>query len=364
MTSTSLSTFIPLVLLVGLWGVSNGQNLVPNASFEEFDTCPVKPGNAANDLQDWSMPTSGSTDFFHGCSASMGIPENFNGSQDPKDGLGYVGFYAYAPNDYREYLQVRLIRPLIKDSTYSLSYSLSLSERSDYAVAGIDVLFTSKLLSVKTKKPLTKKNWLGPGMGRYHYLEDTRSIFYQDMENWHTVRTTFVANGSEHYLILGNFNSNKQTRVLTTGVSSNKGAYYYLDAISIVPNFAYDVPEEFTLDTLLVLPSVLFDFDTARLTGKGVAEVQKIADFMHADSRLGIEIRGHTDSLGSEMYNDELSVERCLTVAQFLIEKGIARDRIRWQGFGASVPVADNHTAQGRQQNRRVEFRFRYPDSQ
>ena len=344
--------------------LSYGQNLVPNASFENFIACPVKPGNAAGDLYDWSMPTLGSTDFFHSCSSSMGIPENFNGSQLTQDGLGYVGFYAYAPNDYREYLQVKLIRPLIKDSTYTLSYFVSLSERSDYAVAGIDVLFTSELLTVKTKKPLTKKNWLSLGLDQYNFLEDTRSHFYEDTESWMQVSTTFKAKGSERHLILGNFKSNKQTRVHTTGVSSNKGAYYYLDALSLSPNFTYEHSEEFALDTLLVLPAVLFDFDTARLTRKGVAEIQKIADFMHADSRLGIEIRGHTDSMGSELYNDVLSVERCLTVAEFLIEKGIAKDRISWQGFGASVPVADNLTAQGRQQNRRVEFRFRYPDSQ
>lgn len=364
MTPVGLRTFISLLVLVIFRSTSFGQNLVPNPSFEDYKACPVKLGNAAQDLQGWSMPTLGSTDFFHQCSATMGVPDNFNGSQSPKDGLGYVGFYAYAPNDYREYLQVRLISPLIKDSTYTLTYYLSLSERSDYAVAGIDVLFTFKMLSVKSKKPLTKKNWIGPGRAKYHYLEDTRSNFYENTENWQKVSTTFTANGSERYLILGNFKSNQQTRVINTGISSNKGAYYYLDAISIKPDFDQVPLQAFTVDTLLVLPSVLFDFDTSRLTPTGLAEVQKIADFMEADYRLEIEIHGHTDSYGSEGYNDRLSQERCLTVVEFLKEKGIAQDRISWQGFGASVPVADNHSAKGRQQNRRVEFRFRYPDSQ
>ena len=67
-------------------------------------------------------------------------------------------------------------------------------------------------------------------------------------------------------------------------------------------------------------------------------------------------IQGHTDSQGDDQMNMELSEKRAAAVRQYLIDKGISADRMRTQGFGETVPVADNNTSSGRAKNRRVEF--------
>jgi len=350
-----------LGILLGFSGFQEGvraQNLVPNPGFEEFRQCPRLLGNVAADLSEWDTPTQGSTDFFHACSQTMGAPENFNGRQGAREGEGYAGFYAYAPDDYREYLQVALLQPLEKDRSYQVSFWVSLSERSDFAVEGLGVLFAREALQVRTKKNLSKKLWYAQKGNQYHYLEGKGEGYLADTEGWQEVRIDFVARGTERYLLLGNFLPNNQTRKQETGRSSNKGAYYYLDRVSVRSEGPQAAPAAYPLDSLLVLPALLFEFDTAVLTPTGEAELRKLSALVRTDPAYLLELRGHTDALGSAAYNQVLSERRCRAVAGYLGSQGLEPERIRWQAYGASRPVADNATPEGRRQNRRVEFRI------
>ena len=69
-----------------------------------------------------------------------------------------------------------------------------------------------------------------------------------------------------------------------------------------------------------------------------------------------VEIAGHTDSVGTDEYNMGLSLRRAESVRNYLVDKGIPADRLTIRGYGESQPVADNATAEGRFQNRRVEL--------
>ena len=359
MKHTGLSYLCILVsLLGGVEGV-RAQNLVPNPGFEEFRQCPHLLGNASEDLLQWDTPTQGSTDFFHACSQTMGAPENFNGRQGAREGEGYAGFYAYAPDDYREYLQVAMLQPLEKDQAYQVSFWVSLSERSDYAVEGLGVLFAWEALQVRTKKNLSKKLWYAQRGNQYHYLEGKGPGYLADTEDWQEVRIDFLARGTERYLVLGNFLPNSQTRKQKTGRSSNKGAYYYIDGVSVRREGPQATPEGYPLDSLLVLPALLFEFDTAQLTPSGEAELRKLSAFVRTDPAFALELRGHTDALGTARYNRALSERRCRAVAEYLGSQGLEPGRIRWQAYGASQPVGDTATPEGRRQNRRVEFRIR-----
>ena len=71
---------------------------------------------------------------------------------------------------------------------------------------------------------------------------------------------------------------------------------------------------------------------------------------------LSVIIAGHTDALGSESYNYELSEKRARSVSEYLVRKGISSSRLSTMGYGKSQPVTDNRTPQGRARNRRVEF--------
>lgn len=71
-----------------------------------------------------------------------------------------------------------------------------------------------------------------------------------------------------------------------------------------------------------------------------------------------IDVYGHTDSTGSDSYNQTLSERRAQAVANYLGSRGVSNARIRWQGFGETAPIADNTTEQGRALNRRVEIKI------
>lgn len=77
------------------------------------------------------------------------------------------------------------------------------------------------------------------------------------------------------------------------------------------------------------------------------------------NSETKITILGHTDSQGDEAYNQELSEQRAASVADYLIEYGVPKDILAIEGYGENSPIAGNNTAEGRAQNRRVEFAMR-----
>jgi outer membrane protein OmpA-like peptidoglycan-associated protein len=112
------------------------------------------------------------------------------------------------------------------------------------------------------------------------------------------------------------------------------------------------------LDSLQVFNSLLFEYDTYRLSGMGQGELDSLYQFLSTDSNLLLEVAGHTDGKGPDRYNQKLSERRCLAVVNYLEALGMAPGRIQWKGYGASRPVASNETEDGRSRNRRVEFRI------
>ena len=99
-----------------------------------------------------------------------------------------------------------------------------------------------------------------------------------------------------------------------------------------------------------------FDFDKAVLKPEGKAKLDDVASKVK-DINLEVVIAvGHTDSVGSDAYNQKLSVRRAEAVKAYLVSKGIAKDRVYTEGKGEKQPVADNKTKEGRAKNRRVEI--------
>ena len=115
----------------------------------------------------------------------------------------------------------------------------------------------------------------------------------------------------------------------------------------------------FRLDSLQVFRSLLFEFDTYRLSGSGKEELKSLYGFLVTDPTLELHLGGHTDATGTAQYNQRLSERRCEAVVSYLNGLGMPTSRIRWQGYGASQPVASNNTEAGRSRNRRVEFVIR-----
>jgi len=107
---------------------------------------------------------------------------------------------------------------------------------------------------------------------------------------------------------------------------------------------------------IVSLSDVLFDTGKYMLRPGAREKLSKIAGIVISHPGLKLEVEGHTDSVGSEEYNQQLSENRAGAVRDYLVQQGVKSDTITARGFGESQPVASNANAAGKQQNRRVEL--------
>jgi len=107
----------------------------------------------------------------------------------------------------------------------------------------------------------------------------------------------------------------------------------------------------------IVLKNIFFDFDKTTLRPTSTAELDRLTKMLNDIPTLKIEISGHTDNVGSDAYNKNLSKGRAKAVVDYLIDSGIAADRLTYKGYGESQPIGTNDTEEGRQSNRRTEFK-------
>jgi outer membrane protein OmpA-like peptidoglycan-associated protein len=143
-----------------------------------------------------------------------------------------------------------------------------------------------------------------------------------------------------------------------------EGYVFYSDRFDIPEQTSYQAVEKnIALFPLLksggqkiILKNIFFDFAKATLRKSSNAELNRLANILEEYPKMRIRIIGHTDSVGSKSYNQKLSEDRAKAVADYLIKKGVAEDRLEYLGAGESMPIATNSTEEGRQQNRRIEF--------
>ncbi|MCC1483367.1 OmpA family protein [Winogradskyella immobilis] len=368
------------------------QNLVSNPSFEDYNKCPWIIGKFSGNVNYWSTPNLGTTDFFSTCSKSVGI-NNYNGYQSPKDGHTYAGFYLFSPDDYREYIQGRFTKQLEAGKRYRIKFHISLADKSTHTLKTISVLFTENLLgfvklksennnSILTSKSSNynvyrhiSKKYIKPNKytkGEFQLNDIASKSFYDDKVNWIEISTEFTANGFENYFTIGNFKPNNKTtkrELLRTTKVKHQFSYYYIDNISVELLKKEEVkepeaieerptPEVIKTNTVYIFKNVLFNFDKAELLDISVKELNQLYQYLNNNLDLSIEIYGHTDNIGTQKRNEELSHQRAKAVADYLILQGLDKARIKSFGFGSSKSISGNETEQGRQQNRRVEFKI------
>jgi len=127
-------------------------------------------------------------------------------------------------------------------------------------------------------------------------------------------------------------------------------------APGVTPAPAPAAPPAVAASKVTFAADAFFDFDKSVLKPEGRA---KLTDLVSKIRDVNLEVIiavGHTDSIGSDAYNQRLSVRRAEAVKAFLVSKGIERNRVYTEGKGEKQPVADNRTKEGRAKNRRVEI--------
>jgi len=211
------------------------QNLVPNPSFEMYDTCPYAGGQLSFALG-WFQPNKvwggvnlGSTEYFNGCSVVMGVPNNYFGNQFANSGFAYAGFGGFfnvANVDIREYIETQLTDSLIQGKKYEIMFHVSLAEKSDCAISTIGVYLSNDTL-------------LYNDINSYNIpvipqVESDSTIMLADTINWMQVKKTYTAQGGERFITIGNFRNNINTPYVQIKDTTTLTAYYYIDDISVV----------------------------------------------------------------------------------------------------------------------------------
>jgi len=148
------------------------------------------------------------------------------------------------------------------------------------------------------------------------------------------------------------------------GIAVNAAQYLFHSENFIVPKDAgyKEIEKDIYLKSIavgstIVLNNIFFDFAKAILRPESKAELNRLTSLLNEYSLLKIEISGHTDNIGSAQYNQKLSEDRAKSVVDYLIENGIRTDRLKYKGYGFDKPISSNDTEEGRQQNRRTEFK-------
>ena len=112
-------------------------------------------------------------------------------------------------------------------------------------------------------------------------------------------------------------------------------------------------------DLLLNLPSgITFAYNSSQVQPQFRQTLDQVADILSQYKQTYIDVYGHTDSTGSDAYNQRLSEQRAVSVADYLASRGVQPARIGTRGFGKSQPIASNDTEEGRAANRRVEIKI------
>lgn len=167
--------------------------------------------------------------------------------------------------------------------------------------------------------------------------------------------------------LLGGLIGGKTGRIVGAGIGGVAGAAvgYTMDKQikelkEQTAGSGVDVTETDSGQAILVnLPDgVTFDVGSSTLKPEFRATLDKVAESLIQYPDSLVDVYGHTDSTGSDAFNQTLSENRARTVMNYLITKGVPAARLRSQGFGETMPIASNDTAEGRSKNRRVEIKI------
>ncbi len=385
---------LPLLLFQS-W--SSAQNLVVNPSFEQLKPsaivvpCQFMQASVffGENIESWTTFPGMTPDVLRAAENCPLVPTVHSGEY-------CLGIIHYLPSedigqqngDYHEAVQGRLSAPLKPGRKYRVEVWV----REDSAII-LDHL--AKVYSPKTPVAPVKAGNLGFAFsvlpqknvrgGFWRLVQDGMlrpQVNFSDIiatnGAWVKLSTTFVPDRPFQHFIIGNFFSDALTansltaeqhrrieqRNAATKVPidrTKRAGYLCIDDISVMLEVEPDAPV-LTMEKQLLQErrftfsaGVLFDFDKADLRPAAGAELDSLVIFLKKYPKTELGIAGHTDDVGSEEYNLDLSERRAKAVFDYLISKGIPAARLGSKGFGESRPVADNTTEEGRQKNRRVE---------
>ena len=233
----SLFLFLLLAQLV------QGQNLVPNGDFEQYDTCQTSSGQLYR-ARYWMNPispiASSSPDYFNACNVYpfFSVPSNVSGYEIAHSGVAYSaictgaksGFIGNANANFREYLEVGLLDSLVAGTNYCFQFYVSACDSMNYVSNNIGIFFS----------PVVIHDFCPMGGCNLNHTPQVENPLANNLNahlGWTKISGGYIALGGEKYIVIGNYRDSLNTNMVYTGWSSdmhNSFAVYYVDDVSLV----------------------------------------------------------------------------------------------------------------------------------
>ncbi|MHC2993517.1 flagellar motor protein MotB [Pontibacter sp. HJ8] len=374
MKAISLVFFFSCVL-----GQAMGQNLVKNSGLEE-----VKNGVVG------FRGVSGTPDIASVDNKVIQYPPYYNpylsaipGRSVSSIQFGEICFCLWFSSGTSELMQAELRKPLKKNREYLVSLYTIRTAETEPAIKEITTYFTKHpLLATREVYGQARHKLTGIAIP-YTSLTSATGAPIVSQDAWTKVSGVYKAKGGERYLTIGNFiGANKaELDVLNPAETDTiknykvKGTYYCYDNLSVmplaenlaaaaIPGAAITEPSASLNTTLAIgktitLGDINFTSGDHHILEIAFPTLDSLATFLLAEPQAVVHVQGHTDDVGSEEDNLRLSLHRAQAVQLYLLQKGIAAERITFRGVGERMPKVENDSDENRALNRRVEIEIR-----
>jgi hypothetical protein len=231
--NTIMCGFLKLTDTLCIWlllGCSvSAQNLIPNGSFEDTTGCPTNQSQL-NLTTSWFTPNSSSPDLYHACADyPVNTLNSYFGFQPPHFGNAHAGLYIWqsdnwnAIDDQREYIEVQLLQTLKPGTCYRFEMFVNKSNKTTFTSDAIGVYFSDTAVIGMPQAmllPFTPQ------------IANTPGVFFDTLD-WTPVGGTYVAQGGEQYLTIGNFLDDTTTTVVVGNGGNQPTVYFYIDDVSL-----------------------------------------------------------------------------------------------------------------------------------
>jgi outer membrane protein OmpA-like peptidoglycan-associated protein len=181
------------------------------------------------------------------------------------------------------------------------------------------------------------------------FKSSVNSTEYQGLSDSTGKFSLHLPTGANYEIFILGFQDSTSYNILEIPALKNPNARY---ANPFVVDIQFEAPKSF------VFQNCNFETGKSDLKAESFAAIDNLVDYLNRKTDVKIEIDGYTDDVGSEASNLTLSMARANTVRAYILTKGISPDRVTAKGFGMDDPIADNATASGRAQNRRMEVKM------
>jgi len=326
---------------------SIAQNLAPNASFEEVNFVDNIWSKTFEDFEskitEWTSPNQGSPDIMDNKDlAVMERPRPGLRLTDVKARTGSksIGLKTYGCENRvmhcREYVQVKLNQQVPMGDCITYDYWVCRTSTSilsnNFGAALSDTLIwqAGNRKELDVPFPTHGAEMMGEVPGE-----------------WYHVSGEILAHKNCDYFLIGNFLADRDTKTIVPESALNY-AFYLIDDVSV---FLKDCSDTLLNSHKLTLDNVMFKFDSWEITENGRATIKHFLSQVEEQIH-GLRIVGHTDGVGAEAYNLQLSAKRASAVKDVFVELGVPEDVILYEGVGTQDLIAEPASAE----NRRVEI--------